>query len=222
MVNPTPERKMGGTLDKYTAMGTSGSSAIQEEGLTSVAPDQPNVTLPLGKVIPIDVKRGNAGTTGIIADEEEQHYYGEKYIPMVASKTDEAKITSSPDYTAVMRAHYLNPILKALEDIWPFEGSPSAALYINEIMYKIDELYDQSPADPILDVLFAFYDALAYKNNWTFYSADQYKKARIILKKYAERVQIKPKLVEKAIIELEELGFDTTPFELDYDEHSSI
>ncbi len=221
MVDPKPDKEISDTLGEHIVLGTSVTGSFLEKSLSSIESDQPEATSPVGKVIPIDIKRGSVETTSIITEDEEQHYYEGKNISSLVSRAFEPKMVSNRQYTAVMRAHYLNPILKALEGIETYAGSPSAALYINEMMYRIDELHDQSPSDPLLEILFALYDALAYNNNWTFYDALQYREVGVVLKENAERSPLNQKLVEKAIIRLEELGFDTTPFELEYDELSS-
>ncbi len=119
------------------------------------------------------------------------------------------------------RAEFVKPILKALDGIQPYAKTPNASLYANEILHKIRELEDISPNDPFLEILSGFYVALAFDNQWTDYKAEQYAAIRKTLKKFADRPTLKPSEVEKAVMEIEEIGFDTTPIPIvpeDFDE----
>jgi hypothetical protein len=77
---------------------------------------------------------------------------------------------------------------------------------------------DKSPDDPFLDVLYAFYDALAYENNWAKYNVQQYANAKNILENLFDRPTITPDVIEKAILALEEIGFQTMPFSFSAEE----
>ena len=111
--------------------------------------------------------------------------------------------------------HFLDFILDDLEKIQPYASSIDAAVYINRVLHGIRQMEEHSPEDPFFNVLSAFYDALAFNNKWTNYTADQYLKVKAVLKKYSERSALDQKTIEKAINELEDIGFDTTPFTFD-------
>ena len=121
----------------------------------------------------------------------------------------------SNEFLEIMKMHILNPIFDAFDKVQPYASSADAAVYVNKILHTIRQMEDRSPEDPFLDVLFALYDALAFNNNWTNYTAEQYSKAKKVLEKYSKRSLLDQKDVEKAIIELEDIGFDTTPFILE-------
>jgi hypothetical protein len=124
----------------------------------------------------------------------------------------------SEDFIMIMRSSLVKPILKCLRDVQHHAGTPNAALYINEILYSIRDLEDKSPHDPFLEVLSALYMALAYENQWADYTADQYESVGHLLRRLSRRPFPKPNYIEKAIIAMEDLGFDTTPIPISIEE----
>lgn len=111
-------------------------------------------------------------------------------------------------FIMIMRSSLVNPILKALHDIQPYAKTSHATVYVNEILYKIRELEDNSTNDPFLEVLSGFYIAMTFDNQWAKYEAEQYEAIRKLLKKFAKHPVLKLRDIEKAIIEMEEIGFD--------------
>jgi hypothetical protein len=120
----------------------------------------------------------------------------------------------SQEYIMIMRSHFVNPILKSLQLIQPFAGTPDAAPYVANILNNIHSMAQSSPGDPFLEILFALYDSLAFQGQWATYIADQFSNAYGILINFAGRPHLKLDDVEKAIINLENVGFDTTPIPL--------
>lgn len=118
---------------------------------------------------------------------------------------------SSEEFIMIIRPLFVKPILKALKDIEPYTKTPDASLYVNEILHKIQELEVKSPNDPFLEILSGFYIALAFNNQWADYETEQYAAIRNILKRFAGRPALKLTEIEKAILEMEEIGFNTTP-----------
>ena len=117
-----------------------------------------------------------------------------------------------------MRSSLVKLILKRLRDVQHYVGTPNAALYINEILHNVRDLEDKSPHDPLLEVLSALYMVLAYENQWADYTADHYESIYHLLRRLARRPFSKPTDIEKAIIALEDLGFDTTPIPISVEE----
>lgn len=130
--------------------------------------------------------------------------------------------TSSPqtgiDFLETMRAGFIKPLLEALKKIELHACTSSAAVYVNRILHKIREMEERSPNDPILEVLFAFYDALACDGLWATYTSDQYAKVRELLSRLTQRSSLRSNDIEKAIRALEDIGFDTTPYSLSMDD----
>jgi len=122
----------------------------------------------------------------------------------------------------ILRTHFANQILADLRKIQKHFESAIASLYIDSLLRTMRAMEELSPYDPYIEVVVALHDALAYKDNWDKFSAEQYKGAYRILKELANRQRIDSNIAEKAIMKLEKLGFDTTPFRLNIDFKSKI
>jgi len=103
-------------------------------------------------------------------------------------------------------------VLQSVRNIQPYANTPNASVYIHKILHTIRSFEEKSPDDVILEVLFAFYDALAYQNQWTAYTSAQFENAEEILSRVTKG-SIKSKDIEKAIAALDNIGFDTIPFQ---------
>lgn len=125
------------------------------------------------------------------------------------------KTQPNEQFLEIMRTHFIEPIIDSFEKVQMHANTANAALFINQVFHSIRDMEDESPYDPFLDILFAIYDALAIDNNWINYSAEQYNKIKEILRKYSSRTSLNQKAIEKAIVELEEAGLDTTPFTIE-------
>ncbi len=121
------------------------------------------------------------------------------------------KPPSSPEFVRITRAIFVKSILQALDAVQPFAQTPDAALYVHHIFHQIREFETISPDDPLLEVLSGLYVALSYDNLWSDYHAGQFAAIRKILKTFADRPELKPMDIEKAIMEMEAAGFNTTP-----------
>jgi hypothetical protein len=117
----------------------------------------------------------------------------------------------------ILRAHYLPQILSDLQRIQPHCGQPSAAMYADRLLRDMRSLRDSTPTDPFGEVVLALYDALAMDNKWADYEANSFETARQILRKVANKEKLTDQYIEKAVAELEEAGFDTTPFGMSFD-----
>jgi hypothetical protein len=73
-----------------------------------------------------------------------------------------------------------------------------------------------------VEVTMALYDAMAFQNQWLNYTAEQYEGAHRVLRKLAGRAQLRNNNIENAIMDLEDLGFDTTPFEMNVELGNNI
>jgi hypothetical protein len=120
----------------------------------------------------------------------------------------------SIDETAqrVMRVHFAKQILRELQWLEQKGGDPIAAMYVDSLFSTMRTMRDLSPTDPFVEVLMALYDAMAANNNWFNLKAHQLREAASILKKLLRRRKITEDAVEQAILSLEDIGFDTTPF----------
>jgi hypothetical protein len=114
----------------------------------------------------------------------------------------------------VLRAHFAREICTALRKIQPYCGKPGAAMYADVLLRSMRAMRDLAAQDPLLEVILALHDALAYKGRWADFRADQYEGAYQVVRTLSKRRAIRDNEIEKAIIKLENLGFDTTPFVL--------
>ena len=118
----------------------------------------------------------------------------------------------------ISRVHFLRSILDDLDQIREYIGNPLAAVYVKSLLNTILTMRDLLTFDPFLEIMMALHDALAYENKWYEYGSEQYEKVHKILKKIGKIKSISNEIVEKSIWELEDIGFDTTPFECSFEE----
>lgn len=83
---------------------------------------------------------------------------------------------------------------------------------------EINYIDEQFPDDPISDVLFALYDALAYNGQWINYTADLFEKAGEILKWCARFALLNSDQAGDAIMRLDEAGFEIIPYTVNIQE----
>jgi hypothetical protein len=116
----------------------------------------------------------------------------------------------------ILRAHYATDILEDLRRLAEHSGEATSAIYANTILENIRHLRDLTPEDLFLEILMGFHDALAFDNRWAEYDCKQYSAAYQILKSNVNSA-LTLKRVRRAILKLEEAGFNTTPFSVDID-----
>lgn len=124
---------------------------------------------------------------------------------------------ASEAYIEIIRAHYMSDILHALHQVQAHACTPGASVYINKVLHSIRHLEKKSPNDPALEVLLAFYDALAFDGLWTTYTAEQYRIAEQILVRIVNE-SVNTNKVENAIAALDNAGFETLPYTFSLDE----
>jgi hypothetical protein len=106
------------------------------------------------------------------------------------------------------RAVHIQTLLLDLKKIQTHHGEPTIAVYIDSLLSTIREMRDRAPHDPYTEVAIALHDAIAVRNAWVSYSAEQYKGAYKILKALAHQTEISNESAEEAILCLDRLGFD--------------
>lgn len=112
-------------------------------------------------------------------------------------------------------------ILLDLQKIQPYCGTPTAAVYADNLLRTMSAMRDQSPFEPLTEVVMALHDAIAFQNRWIDYNANQYKGAHSLLATLLDS-QLSNSDVEQAILALEDLGFDTLPFGVELNADSDI
>jgi hypothetical protein len=121
------------------------------------------------------------------------------------------------DADRILRVHFVIPILADLRQIQQSCGTPAAAMHADSILCTIRAMRDLVPFDPYTEVAMALYDAMAFQNQWLNYTAEQYEGAHRILRNLAGRSQLRNNDIENAVMDLEDLGFDTTPLAMNVD-----
>ena len=111
-----------------------------------------------------------------------------------------------------MRVHFAKQILRELQWLEQKDGDPIAAMYVDSLFSTMRTMRDLFPTDPFVEVLMALYDAMAANNNWCNLQTHHFREVASILKPILRRRTISPRDVEKAIMALEDIGLDTTPF----------
>lgn len=179
----------------------------------------------INKVVRLDQYRTQREGKGAGSTEE-----NESFTATLHSTASQKPLTDIPisgggvfrkpsiEFTAVVRAQLTRPILDALEKIQPHALSPDALVYINDILHTIKQMERAIPRDPFLEVLFAFYDAVSFENQWKDFDATGFAEVRDVLKKCAKRPELRQSDIEKAIMRLEKIGLDTTPIPVVLDE----
>ena len=114
----------------------------------------------------------------------------------------------------ILRSHFANQLLPSLKALADHSDEVTAARYATDLLTTMRTARDIAPFDPFLDVVLALHDALAADNRWIEYSSEQLIGAYDVLRKCSQYSKISNDKAEKAILDLEELGFDTTPFSL--------
>lgn len=108
--------------------------------------------------------------------------------------------------------YLIEPILDTLEKIKSNAGSSSIFKYVEVVLQQISEFDEHLPYDPLTEVLMALYDAMAFKDKYLEYSSMQYKKAYEIIDELSKNLKPSRDIVEKAIGNLDDIGFDILPY----------
>ncbi len=123
---------------------------------------------------------------------------------------------SDKDFSSsVLRIHYIELILKALNEIVKNREEPTFLVNIHSLLWTLIETRDTILLDPLIEVTSAFYDALKSDNNWKNFNAEQYQAVIKVFEKIGKQRKLSEKIIAKSIQQLEESGFDTTPYAAD-------
>jgi len=112
----------------------------------------------------------------------------------------------------IFRAHYWTRLRRDLEGLEKTSTTPQAAMYAGSLLRTMREMRDASPNDPFVDIVMAVHDALACHDAWLEYSARQYETALEILGQMVKRPRLDQDDIDQAIVALERVGLDTSPF----------
>jgi hypothetical protein len=96
---------------------------------------------------------------------------------------------------------------------WLHDGSPSA-VYADSLLQSMQNLFDQTPDEPLTEVLMVLHDAMTFQNRWIDYTPKQYQGAYTLFEDLFKRSPLNQEDVSQAIQELGQLGFKTMPYEV--------
>lgn len=115
---------------------------------------------------------------------------------------------------SVIRSHYIKQIIRDLTVLATKAQTPSAAMPALSLLRTIRRMRDELPYDTWASLMLALHDSLSYKDKWSVFSASQYQQAVTTIKTLYSSNTTVPKRILKGIMDLEKIGFDTTPFEI--------
>ncbi|MCW8896954.1 MAG: hypothetical protein OQJ96_01430 [Flavobacteriales bacterium] len=114
----------------------------------------------------------------------------------------------------IVRTHYTKSILDNLD--WISENfdmnEPDSLPVFNEMFATINEYIINSPKDPFSSLLQGLYEGLVFNSMFLNLEACNYINISKILKNHNNRKNLSYKDVDKALIKLESLGINSTPF----------
>jgi hypothetical protein len=112
------------------------------------------------------------------------------------------------------RTQHAQKVLLDLEQIQAHHGEPTVAVYVESLLRTIQEIRNRYPYDFYTEVVMALHDAMAVRNQWVRYTAQQYKDAHALLITFSSQAEITNETAENAILELDNLGFQTLPLQM--------
>lgn len=111
-------------------------------------------------------------------------------------------------------------LLSDLEELSRHAGEPCSAVFADSILRKMRSMVDKCKGDPYTEVALALHDALAHQHRWIDYTKEQYQGAYDLFLSLVNQKAIDNTMVENSIIALEDLGFNTLPFSVKFDDDS--
>lgn len=120
--------------------------------------------------------------------------------------------TASHPYRVAVRVHLVQQLSDDLSAMAREARSTGVAPAVGSFLDAVHKMADVMPEDSLTDISFSLANALIVGNRWTEYSSDQFEGARRILSDLGNRKQVTERAADKAIVDLEEIGFATTGF----------
>ena len=188
----------GPKLIKFPRSRRDPQTEIAMEAMEKDADDQ--------EVDPSDATSGRSYTEVSSSKRQPMH--------MVSSES-RRRGTVSPPYRLAVRVHLVQQLSDDLKVMARTARSTAATSAVASFLEAVHRMADVIPGETLTDVAFALANALVVDNRWTNYRSDQFEGAREILSDLGNRRQVTDRAADKAILELEDLGFSTTAFSFD-------
>ena len=129
-------------------------------------------------------------------------------------KALQQKLKSEATAQQILWGQFAEKLLSDLRRMqWLHDGLPSA-VYAGGLLRTMQNLFDQAPDEPLIEVLIVFHEAMAFQNCWIDYTPEQYQGAYTLFEDLIKRSSLSQEDVSQAIQELGRLGFDTMPYEV--------
>jgi hypothetical protein len=145
----------------------------------------------------------------------DHNHFGTNAI-ITSSVKQPVTLQEKPDkqFIRVLRQAVLAPILSDIDAVAERYQSPLAIGYASDLLRNLRDYARRLPDDSFGSLMFAFHDALSYKNRWVQIEPQTLLASKKVIEKYASQSNFSEADMPKAIQALEALGLNTTPFEI--------
>jgi hypothetical protein len=124
---------------------------------------------------------------------------------------------STRQYLALARPLLVKQLLTQLDGIAAHAQTPSAGVYVYQIDRLAIDALERFFDDGFLDLVLAVRNALVINNAWMHYTAEQIRTTQDLIRKYSRMPSDNGRIFRDAVLELNQLGINTTPFNLPTD-----
>jgi hypothetical protein len=145
---------------------------------------------------------------------DDTHFGTNSIITSSAKQPVALQENSDKQFIRVLRQAVLAPILSDLDAVAERYQSPLAIGYASDLLRNLRDYARRLPDDCFGSLMFAFHDALSYKNRWVQIEPQTLLASKKVIEKYASQSNFSEADMPKAIQALEVLGLNTTPFEI--------
>lgn len=119
----------------------------------------------------------------------------------------------SPDSEdAQLRERFTAELLEDLKLLEGSVGTYEAMHPANRLLHNLRDLRDLLPCDPYVEVAMALYDGLVFEDRWAELEAEQYEGLSAVFSRLVRDRELDDDEVANAIMAIERLGVDTTPY----------
>lgn len=197
-------------------------SSDQDIDSFSLSGQTDTIQLPKRKVVEPELPRRGSSTDTII-EKVTDMAGGLDRVPMERSATPETAgqyASHATDRVAehVIRSQCLDNIISALENIPQYCPGQDIVPHVNEVMHQMRNMRDLAVFDEHFQLVMTFYNSLAIRNQWVGYTSNQYKAAAEVLRQYGQMEQLSDRQLLRATKALADLGFNTLPIEILFDD----
>jgi hypothetical protein len=122
-----------------------------------------------------------------------------------------------PKHDRMTRPLLVQRLLDQLDGLTASAGTPAGGVHVLRIEQLAVQAIEQFFDDGFLSLLLAVRNALAIENAWMAYTSEQIREIQDVIRKYADYPSNNGLLFRQAVLELEQRGVETLPFEIPSD-----